>query len=198
MNTRITGHLHRRPDPAVAFIIDTVAAATGAPAFVAGGFLRDRDHGVEPKDIDVFLTYTDSALAAVRYAFRHWRPFQMIPKNYVDGMNGVEAVLGYELPGFAWPINIIFLSKEATMETVLSRFDFGLCQIGTDGVAVYTTDAYDTDKDSRTFTLVSDHSPPRSLRRFERFQEKYPGYKLVGLDRSETVFQAELEELSFA
>jgi hypothetical protein len=150
-------------------------------AVLAGGALRDLRHFVEVKDLDIFVGpyATKEALDAA---------FEVTGKSKISsgcayklGMTDVLAVYEYNL--FGCPtIQVIVLREPVTMNYVLGRIDFGICQIGFDGERVIETLAYGVDHQRQTFTLTfcpDANRYQRAITRFERISQKYPGWKLV-------------------
>lgn len=167
-------------------IIADVAPCFGGAAIVAGGAVRDHVLGRRPKDIDVFVPADnhEGLCRALRplhgnFASEHTTtdPDYMTDPLAMGAVNlrlhGMDVqVVGMRLPEF-------------TIDAVLARFDFGLCQAAycqQDGTAV-TTPAFQVDAASRTFTLVfapNGVAWDRSVARFnENLAPKFPDYRLV-------------------
>jgi hypothetical protein len=172
-------------------VIRLVEMVTGTPVFLAGGAVRDTMHGVEVKDLDVFLSYTKEAFDTIVFAFQNCHRYQMITAETADymTMSEVQAVLGYDLPNIQ--VNIIFLKEgvPCTLHDVITRCDFGLCQIGcdVDGKVLYT-EAFLTDAVNKTFTNTRFGDEPRALNRFDRLVKKYPGYRLINATQDDDNF----------
>jgi len=173
-------------------ILGAVQSAT-PEALLAGGALRDRVMGREPKDLDIFVPYNsvqpevvekmDAALAKLGYRY-------LEPPEVEEGASSElpdDAVMKEEYHYTSehpddLPINMIEVGKDWTPKKRLYHFDFGLCQIGYDGDRPIVTDAFQHDKDFECFTLL--HAPTwrifyQSLKRYRRFLAKYPKFPLV-------------------
>ena len=149
-------------------------------SMLAGGAMRDLDNGRPVKDLDVFCpnvgdldtfkarvgTLASTKLLGVMGGYENWATSECV------GVLDVESPYG--------PVQLIGLSTGP--ETILSRIDFGICQIGFDGEQVIRTEAYEADKAAKTFTIVrSDDEAQldRSYRRWDRLREKYPDWRLA-------------------
>lgn len=147
-------------------------------AVIAGGCLRDKDLGVRPKDIDIFIEvpngrgrkpseFNDEMAAA------GW-PTEIAYAESYENKRGLLAVLRTTFPGCS-PIELIFMEK-----VELAEFDFGICQIKFDGQTVTRTADYHRDKRARVFRLVpdvSDESFLRSINRWASLKERYPEWR---------------------
>lgn len=162
-----------------AFLEDVI----GEPVVMAGGALRDLDHGKPIKDIDVFFH------AASYEKCKHL--FGLIGRALHDEIicdpvdiagDDVSGVGSFVLDGDEW--NMVGLRYPCTNESVADRFDFGICQIAWDGDRIYRSKDYQKDVQNRTFTLTpirggERKDVSRALVRYERLTQKYKGYRLV-------------------
>ncbi len=159
--------------------------ACGGKGIIYGGCLRDIMCHVGPiKDIDIAVDCTTANAGAMgrfadEYATR--KRVQQIGDygNYPDVLLSIalETTLGFD-------VNFVTLSADSiTKQYVAERCDFGICQIALDGGGLLTTPAFDKDFVEKRFTYVREpfdqHQLDRSLRRWERFQEKFKGWTLV-------------------
>jgi hypothetical protein len=165
----------------------TLAAVRGVfpGALIAGGALRDLDNGRPVKDIDVTIPSWGGDFASFRKAAAPLIPAGTITKHCNASYGWQDECLGYiDIPSVdGLPVQLIALTTGP--ESLLHRLDFGICRIGYDGVEVIKTDEYLADQATQSFTLLrADDSAQRdrSIRRFERLSEKYPGWKLVDPD----------------
>jgi hypothetical protein len=152
-------------------------------ALIAGGCLRDLDNGRPVKDVDIFVPNCpsyDDTLALVR---EHLVPD---PQMMSNTMGGYEAWATPELVGVFdicrpdQDFQPVCLSGGP--ETILGRMDFGICRISYDGESVHRTDEYLADQATKTFTLLrsdDDAQHDRSMRRWDRFREKYGDWTLL-------------------
>lgn len=154
---------------------------------LSGGALRDLHLQRPPKDLDLFLPYSEENEALVHMlALRlGYSRFQSVDCNYVVNLDGVDYVAGYRHPTKI-ELNFVFLNSDKPFDAtaVATRNDFGICQIATSlsparQPETIVTDAFLKDVEGKTFTITHDHDPARSKRRWERLREKYPEYRLV-------------------
>lgn len=105
--------------------------------YIVGGFLRDTMDDKPFKDVDIFIPgpepLTDDDGAELEYD---------LSTNYPVEVDGIE-------------LNIIHMNGAHTLDTLLTRCDVGICQIGmdTDG-RVYATDEYVNDVANKTLTVT--------------------------------------------
>lgn len=151
-------------------------------AILGGGALRDLDNGRPVKDLDIFIN--DGNISLVLKALGNPEITKETGEQYFEWdpsvCNVIELAPHAEID--APPINLIELGHSCTVEEQMRRFDFGICQIMLDAKGIHMSEAYKTDKANKTFTLTRRRSYEQrehSLRRFERLQEKYPGWTLV-------------------
>lgn len=158
--------------------------ACGGHGIVYGGCLRDSYHDIGLiKDVDIAVPDTPETLAAIsmftqRHGVRRRDQFIGDYGNYPDVLLSValQTTLGFD-------VNFVVLTaEEISTEFVAERCDFGICQIAHDGKALFVTDAFVEDSRNRTFTYLREpfdqQQLDRSLRRWERFKEKFTGWTL--------------------
>lgn len=149
-------------------------------AVLAGGALCDLDNMRPVKDIDIF--YFANQFFGTTQELNGYRYSHGVDGHYIDG-NGevVRADVWSRFDGSP-DLNLIAIQRYGFIGEVVCRVDFGICQVGYDRESVFFTDAYERDKANKTFTLTradSEASVARSMRRYERLRQKYPGWKLV-------------------
>lgn len=145
-------------------------------AVVAGGYLRDTLIGQRPKDLDVFIPYSELATCylepALSKALGEPMAFQFDLSYGEDTeINRVFTVTG--LDGLQPPAQVIEMAPGIDPAGRVDRFDFGICQawLGLDG-CVQNSEAFAKDLLQRTATLVhceNGREHARSLRRWERW-----------------------------
>ena len=168
-------------------------------AVIAGGALRDLDNGREVKDIDVFYTDDLERPLVLDYVLEglfvyHSRCAGIYMDDAADEVDGTATYIS--INGDLPDLNLIQLRKDFNPARVIDRCDFGLCQIGYDLRGVVKTPQYEYDKANQCFTLTRAESIEgvrRSLKRFERLQRKYVGWKLVVPEEFMRIYQAALE-----
>lgn len=143
-------------------------------AILAGGALRDLDNDRPVKDLDVFVHRSEAqqALDCLREAGFSIR------LTYRGGyITGKDVLFAYSCSKEGHiEVNLIVLKLDFGMNECLSRMDFGICQAGTDGESIVTTDAYDSDKENKSITLKraeSKYDFDWSMKRYRRLQTKY-------------------------
>lgn len=152
-------------------------------AQIVGGALRDLDNEKPVKDIDVFVScrgddYDRLCLALARKGTRLVTPEAA---EYLKSMSDVVEVINFG------PIDGVGSPDLQVIVTVpgfdfMTRVDFGLCQIGWDGLTIGRSEAYYLDRTEKTFTLTrcaSVEEFERSYARFVRLSEKYSDFRLV-------------------
>lgn len=175
----------------------TAIQARFPEAIIAGGALRDLDHGKGVKDVDIFIadrgvTTYDMLVEAFGYPGRVVMDARAA--EYLGSIDEVLAVFEFppsgehEVLGSA-PFQIVVLpwyylgnGGPEFAERTLARFDFGICRIAHDGVEITISPAYKRDKDNKTLTLLrceNERQLDRSLMRLERLERKYPGYEFL-------------------
>lgn len=157
-------------------------------AILAGGALRDLDHGRPVKDLDIFVQpgFNHAAFEKLLPPGSYW---PVMRRADYASLVDVQSIWGsYVMRDSApeefaetYPVQIIELNRLMPYWEVISRLDFGLCQIGFDGTAVFNTVAYKTDRDNKTFTLVriDDEVGARARRREERLSKKYSDFRFI-------------------
>lgn len=152
-------------------------------AVLAGGALRDREHGVKVKDLDIFISTTGmrdrygAGTIVSKLQRDGWASVELNGEESYkdDGGRGIVAVVDVKYPG-APDVNIIALKNFK-----LEEFDFGICQIMFDGKTIVRSRDYHLDAAARQFRLipqVTDKLFGRSLDRWFRLREKYPDWSL--------------------
>jgi hypothetical protein len=155
-------------------------------ALLAGGSLRDHFLGESYNDLDFFVKLRhdqtneqlhEDMYQAGRASGRNleFQPHQSELKNYDINFHNVHSV---------WTANrvqiIVLDLEEVSMETVSTRCDFGICQIGFDGEAMYLDDNFLKDVLDKTFTLHNVSDMESHYKRWCRFRDsgKYKDFKL--------------------
>lgn len=151
-------------------------------AVLAGGSLRDLDHKVKPKDLDIFLPATElDEVLGINELIGGIDPDPDRGQMYPESMPEVVSVTDYNTKKnflklkVKQPVQFVYCNW--SMEHILKRFDYGLCRIMFDGTDVLVSDEYLSDKGSKWFTLVrceSETALRSSVRRFARWHPRYP------------------------
>lgn len=164
-------------------------------AIIAGGALRDREHGVKVKDLDIFVSsHSNASMEQARNVYAELRKSGWVDididmeKTYTSSDRIISGVLNAKFPG-APPVQIIVGTW--AMSSVVPEIDFGICQISFDGKEIRRSRDYVEDAARRQFRLipkVDDQGFVRSLTRWARLKEKYPDWKLHLGSRAETPY----------
>jgi hypothetical protein len=150
-------------------------------AIIAGGFLRDLYFGKKFKDIDIFVAnpigyISDSFIRDTSYDMTYSTDSEIseVQKLWYD-ISSMEG-LGFD----AFEVNIICVPSGNLVDRV-QEHDFDFCQVHTDGKQIYGAEILQQVQQTKQITLVQCENQKqlkRSLRRWDRFQEKYPGFTL--------------------
>lgn len=169
-------------------VLSDVREMTGVVPILGGGALRDTFLGKPVKDLDIFLPM-DPVSQDTLVEFYQVLGYELIPndRDYLEhlGPSGeVHSVTTLRHPELI-ELNFIFLdpAREHSLLSVVSRFDFGICQIVAALVAgelaIRTTNAFVQDTLDKTFTLLRPDPHGRSQARFERLVVKHPDFTFV-------------------
>lgn len=167
-------------------------------AILAGGYLRDLDHKVQPKDIDIFVSAIHSLFELQRLCdVADWRYNEVTESAECD--DTISNQIHWTVEGIEQEVNVLACARDIIPVERFSRFDFGLCQIMFDGAVLITTPAYQLDKINKTFTLMrytNSKAHENSIQRFVRFKWRYPEHKLIIPDEFQKKYEAELEAIT--
>ena len=180
----------RHIDPTVKWALFQLHKHVSSSAIIAGGYLRDLWHSVEPKDIDIFVSdvaediIQDRLEACLR---RHWPSSECLNPATSETIARLYAEFGIRqqwifrsskgLP----PINLIIGNNCDAPVQICKRFDFGICRIYYDGRSIEYSSYFTMDSDQKTFTFLTGDRG-RSLIRWYRIKRRYPGWRLVGIE----------------
>ena len=149
-------------------------------AIIAGGCLRDLKCGLDlsqVKDVDIFLpspTQAEIDQISARYKTTLTRDIKGTYGNLSNA--DIAAILTVATDEQA----IEIIGMNVPKESVMDRFDIGLCQIWYDGKEIRTTDSFKRDQSAKSFTLLrcdNYEQYTRSRSRCEKFiLGKYQGY----------------------
>ncbi len=153
-------------------------------AIIAGGAVRDYLLGVEPKDIDVFMS-TEMTLARSddveeNYAFTvandcrtglHRIDNICERKEEYEAMTGIDLVSSGEMYGHK--VDAVVLDEMGDGLELVNGFDFAINQCWYVAGKEKCTGACIDDIAGKTVTLLSNDRRERSLKRFARFNERH-------------------------
>jgi len=98
--------------------------AKGITAYLAGGWLRDQDNGIETKDVDIFLTGSDHGVRWKVEDMLHYDSSYYGNYNKCDMRDDVIGVLKSEKQG----VDVILMEQESIVD-IIDNFDTSICQI---------------------------------------------------------------------
>lgn len=155
-------------------------------AVIAGGALRDLDHKVRVKDIDVFVggdkesdvAILHNALLAAGWLVEDIDQTKFYPigeNNEVVGFFEAQPPMrGASAP----PFQIIIVKWDT--RRIVDRFDFGICKIAFDGGSqVIVHEDYEIDKAAKQFRICRPRDREQlvaSVHRYARLSVKYPNW----------------------
>lgn len=157
-------------------------------AIIAGGALRDLDHGHPAKDVDIFIPidriefndaeeineyYEPIVLKMFPYATLKTASVYASQSNMMRTIDAIYNVTDDE--GMTY--ELIFVVSDKTVEGILNQFDISLCQIGYDGGLIYRMPAYDESKDTLMIKVMNVNRADRQEKRIKRILTKYPQYR---------------------
>lgn len=157
---------------------------------IAGGAIRDWYLDVEPKDIDVFTggqIPPDDPPTQECFFTEAFNPRSGLYRidNYYErqeeyqAMGNIQLVSSGQMLGYR--VDLVEMTDFTGGDDLIEGFDFAMNQMWFDGDLVYRNNAAVQDLANHTVTLLRDDRLERSLRRFERFNERMGGgWKLIG------------------
>lgn len=157
---------------------------------LAGGALRDLDHGRPVKDVDLFVPtedMTDLNVLMQRLADDYGVTITQTFNGSFEGTTNDEVVGCYTFMWRGHEVQIIGLHFPFQFgdepfdfhAATVNRLDIGLCRISFDGVWLHRDWSYLHDSFEKVLTTryaPSEEALSRSVRRAERLQEKYVGW----------------------
>lgn len=164
-------------------------------AVIAGGAVRDYLLGVEPKDIDVFFVWPAVEEGPVDLDVVDWEMVSLnCPRvglyridDYYErleeyaALTNVNVVSSGKMYGFK--VDAVELAEMKDGSDLVDGFDFGINQSWyTTETGIRETQIAGCDRDAQQVSLLSNDRRERSLKRFDRFNERHDGaYTLVDL-----------------
>ncbi len=154
--------------------------------YIGGGYLRDLDNDLIPKDLDVFFIpkMEDSG----EQGYIPSRCYVNYNKRVTDMTNtsdmeerGVSQVIGLFNGKLSTPeIQFIVYSSFLTQEELARDFDMNINQINWSPVqGLYLTDEYTDAHTCEYIECLHKYDELRTFRRFERMEAKFPEYLLI-------------------
>jgi len=166
----------------------------GVKGLIAGGAVRDHILGKPVKDIDVFVAHEPNLVSKLQAAFGALHVNPSLAAEYIGEAGQSEVSHVYEvrksvdpfdmgaihLP----PVQVIVLAPGMDPLDRVKHHDFGICQCWYEGggdLDFGFTGAFIGDVADNSFTLThceDQHQFDRSMRRWERFKERFPEFSL--------------------
>lgn len=172
-------------------------------AIIAGGFWRDVVHGIEPRDIDLFIADPWLGLEDTQrhLATSDCEKDNGISKEALASIVGVdvECVVdniemdtadNYDLGVMqVWTVLKdgmeiqVISTTQVPVDHVNINFDIGLCRIYHDGNKLVLTDEFLVDAFNQTLTVYGEYMSETQYRytretHIPRFQDKYPNHEI--------------------
>tara|TARA_Y100001001_G_scaffold163782_1_gene193797 strand:+ start:1135 stop:1761 length:627 start_codon:yes stop_codon:yes gene_type:complete len=184
-------------------------------AVLAGGALRDLYHGVEVKDLDIFIQAGDEA--------ESWGLFEKLggkrPKDFTEFGYGLQDLSDMDSDGGAYPrsmqevilvenyvgenptdipVQLIFVNWNTAR--IHERFDIGICRVSTDGVKVFVSKEFKEDHHEKVLNIRRCENKwmlGSSIERIVRLREKYADFQIAleGLKFSNETIQVDNQEV---
>jgi hypothetical protein len=200
-------------------VLSLLHQAGHTTAIIAGGAIRDRFHGVEVSDIDVYIQYTPNTLSPFprqKYSGPEWLTYwTSVLKLQTTGYRALADAVDYYYSTYAdeedsnanrvvavwnvWKNYIkyqIILTSLSPIDYVERHFDFGICKAYCDGTKVRLTRDFITDSQKKSITLVGKNlSRTQCIYAVEdhlpRIQAKYPNHQFKVAPWNEGILAAE-------
>lgn len=162
----------------------------GVKGLIAGGAVRDHILGKPVKDIDVFVAHEPNLVSKLQAAFGVLHVDPSLAAEYIGEAGQSEVSHVYEVsfgddpfgPFNRIPTQVIVLAPGMDPLDRVKHHDFGICQCWYEGNGMTaSTGAFFDDAASKQFTLshCEDRQQfDRSMRRWERFKERFPEFSL--------------------
>ncbi|MBY4725715.1 MULTISPECIES: hypothetical protein [Burkholderia] len=164
----------------------------GVKGLIAGGAVRDHILGKQVKDIDVFVAHDPDVVSKLQAAFGVLHVNPSLAAEYIGevGQSEVSHVYGVTSSSDPFdtanthrvPVQVIVLAPGMDPLDRVKHHDFGICQCWYEGAGKNGfTGAFFDDAASKQFTLShceDQHQFDRSMRRWERFKERFPEFSL--------------------
>lgn len=184
-------------------VLRSIQAAGFPEAIIAGGALRDLDHGKPVNDVDIFVRAKDEMEGELKARLDKAFGYEgvgIFADNSTANLDEDYTWEGVIVAGvWDWPLfntrpfqgvanaptfQVIAVDTDEKdfLSYIVSDFDIGLCKIAYDGSVIFMPGDYLRDKTDQTLTVVrapSVEALARTLERVERIRRKYPDHKLV-------------------
>ena len=143
-------------------------------AVVAGGAIRDLDHNIPIRDLDIFIRDKFSYEVTEKFNKKSAWTFSEVKKETDPKYKHIVKSLTVNINKTI--VNLVFLDNK-NPEVYWKHFDYGLCQIMFDGSSVWYSDNYIKDRDRKTLTICGQidnrEQFGRTLERYEKLKQKY-------------------------
>lgn len=151
---------------------------------VAGGALRDWEHSIDVKDIDVYVpSYIDNLQIITVMEGLNYK-LNLIYNSFYSNPNITSSKEYICRDNKRLPVNIISLEKNFEVRDNINTFDFGICRLGVNkNNHIFMTKEYRMDKENKQFTLLKADNQGQfnnSVNRWvKRLSQKYPKHQMI-------------------
>jgi len=157
-------------------------------SIVAGGYLRDWDHGRPVKDLDIFIPQCALHHKELSKLIENVNEHSQITRVHDDGEYDEDDVAVYNMSGCALPVQIIFDINARSKDSVIQNFHNSLSRIAfnpaTNKIIKYP--AYKKAVLTK-INLYQKSTEPDNVERLLKYKSrmvtKYPDYKHIILDK---------------
>lgn len=153
--------------------------------YIGGGYLRDTEHGVTPKDVDVMVVPDDSlTFSDDFYDLVNTQDELKVEKCFVDECQYMSDMTKRSVSGLIMcefngePLQFIIYGKKLSQEELTLDMDINICQITCDSSGLlFTSENYIDGFKNKEIKVLHDYSEKRKHARVQRMLEKYPDFK---------------------
>lgn len=162
-------------------------------AVIAGGCLRDLDHGKPIKDVDIFVpiySTTDGTLADIDTTLKSLFPPEiqddlcsvapvslLVQNDYARCNLRDEVLTVYTINTLPFACDIIFVESDGK-DAIFCTFDMSINMVQYDNDRLTYSPLYSHTKVTKIIKVINHDSPERLERRVARLQEKYMEYTI--------------------
>lgn len=162
-------------------------------AVIAGGCLRDLDHGKPIKDVDIFVpiySTTDTILTDIDTTLKSLFPNEtgddlfssdavslLVQNDYERCNLRDEVLVVYTVNTLPFDCDIIFVESDGK-DDIFCTFDMSINMVQYDNDRLTYSPLYSHTKVTKIIKVMNHDSPERLERRIARLQEKYMGYTI--------------------
>lgn len=152
---------------------------------VMGGFPRDEYHGIEPKDVDFYVSLkVFSKKSSNLDLLPEWK----MPDDPVYKHQYVAGVLDTEVDGT--PVQVVIHANDMRWTDVLDQFDVGLCMIAATPKDAFISGKFDHDTTNKILTVYHNGWGAEGVEaHVARMLKKYPDFTVERVPYNEDYFE---------